>query len=332
VAVAVVLGNRPHATTKVSLETAARIREAAEKLGYRPNLVARQLAGARSDAIGVLVSALGAKYDYVRIGRLVAEIEGRAYQKRLRIIVGHYADPAHLQDYVDDFQDRGLDGTLCLNHEAHGHSADLIPGIVGALENVVFLNQPAGVKQARYVQIDYGVGAREAVVHLAGRGRKAIGQIVFSQDFTAMIRRHQGYLEGLAQAGHRPRPELTWAGSGEVHPHPALIDAAIEQVIVRGKADAVLASNDRWAVELLRALAARKIRVPEDVAVVGYNNQDLAEFTQPTLTSIDLADEAVAEALVDLIAAGLGKSDEELAALGGQSRSVPTRLVVRQSG
>jgi DNA-binding LacI/PurR family transcriptional regulator len=330
VAVAVVLGNRPHATTKVGPETAARIRLAAEQLGYRPNLVARQLAGARSDAIGVLVSALGAKYDYVRIGRLVAEIEGRAYRKRLRIIVGHFADPDHLREYVADFEDRGLDGTICLNHEALGLPPEVIPKVVGELENVVFLNQPMGLKKARYVQLDYGAGARQAAEHLAGRGRKAIGQIVFSQDFGAMTRRHQGYLEGLANAGQKPRPELTWAGPGEVHPLPALISAAIDQVIVRGKADAVLASNDRWAVELMRALATRGIRVPEDVAIVGYNNQDLGEFTQPTLTSIDLADDSVAEALVDLISEGLVRGEEELAGERA-SRTVPTRLVVRTS-
>jgi DNA-binding LacI/PurR family transcriptional regulator len=326
VAVAVALGNNPRATTKVSAETAARIREVARELGYRPSLVARQLAGAKSGVIGMLVSHAQARYDHVRLGRLVSAVEAQAYERRLRLMVGQYHSIEHLEEYIHDFEDRGVDGVLCVNHEVDGASPETIPQIVAGLTNAVFVNQPAGMPQAPFVQIDYGAGVRDAVAHLVERGRKKIGEIYFSLGFTVMQRRHQAYLDGLKAAGLPYRPQRVWAGLGGADPEPALVEQALDQLMAE-RVDAILASNDRWGAAVLRALAQRGVRVPQDVAVVGYNNQDLAEVTTPALTSIDLADQAVGAALLSLF-------DEVLSPEGRKSplsTSVPTRLAVRES-
>ena len=95
------------------------------------------------------------------------------------------------------------------------------------------------------------------------------------------------------------------------------MDVVIDELVVRQKADAIVAHDDFWAGAMIRRLSARGIRVPDDVAVIGYLNHYLADWTDPPLTTIDLQHQEVAIHMVSML--------EEMAS--GKTLSLERRVV-----
>ena len=107
------------------------------------------------------------------------------------------------------------------------------------------------------------------------------------------------------------------------------IDAAIDQLVIEGKADAILAHDDFWAAAFIKRLHARGLRVPEDVAIIGYLNHYLADWTDPALTTFDLQHALAARQMVELMAQMIaqGPLPEEV-----REVIIPPKLIPRESG
>ncbi len=106
------------------------------------------------------------------------------------------------------------------------------------------------------------------------------------------------------------------------------IDAAIDRLVDDGKADAIVAHDDFWAAALMKRLRARGIRVPADVAVIGYLNHYVADWTDPALTTLDLQHALAARQMVEMMAkmitCGALPEDERVA-------KILPKLIVRES-
>ena len=321
-------------------DTAERIRAASARLGYRPNPAARLLSGKRSNTFGVLVASAGDPL----VAFLIQELQVELARVGSQALVGNTFEgwdrvEAGFTDRVEDFARRGVDGVFCAVHRWW-------PGDRRALlerfPNTIFYEDPE-IDGARFVAPDRRACGRIAVEHLVATGRRRIGLALMTLSRPTHRSRLAGYLEALAAAGLEAAapPVFDAARFGAVFPmhnpttrhwdYPAEIaDHCIDALVRDGRADAIVAHDDFLAAVLLKRLRARGIRVPDDVAVVGYLNHYLADWVDPALTTIDLSQSVAAKAMVEL-AEQLVEAGDAAAAGGPTSVLIQPQLVVRES-
>lgn len=316
--------------------TAARIRQQAQQLGYRPSISARQLRGKRSNAVGMLIST-----EAVADRRLVQALERLAAARDLRIIIGHaVGSQAQVDAYLDDFQARGVDGLVSIFHNHPDYAHRILPRLM-QFERVVFYEPPAvvpprlpQVAQACSVTPDYYACGRLAVEHLVARGRRRIALVMHNLVFPYAHARRRAHEDALTAAGQEfderrvwildHQPGMRW--QDPFTPEQAL--RAVDELVARQGADAIVAITDYYAARILAALHQRGIRVPDDVAVIGSDDFELGTMLTPALTTIDLHIDRLAEALAGQLFDLLdhGAVPEERRAL-----VIPPTLIVRQS-
>lgn len=279
--------------------TRKRVRDAALRLKYQPSMAARQLRGGRSGLLGVLIGMDNPRVNFDRL----AHVERAAFARGYRLVVGqiHEADERAAQ-YLEDFASRGLDGIVWLHQPFGGTKALPRSTFDGALASVA-LDRPLNARGA-CVRVDYAAGVADAVRHLRERGRRRIALALAGRGRQGdpMSARLAGYRAGLRRAFGASATPRVWAGAMVEQPAPEQIERALDLLVTRGKSDALIASNDVWAMALIKALRRKGLRVPEDVAVVGFDNLDWSEYVDPALTTIDQEHALFAERALDQLA------------------------------
>jgi len=279
--------------TRASESVAQRIRQAAQRLNYRPNQAALQLRGRRSHTFGLLVDSAG---DPLR-SFLVQYADEEAAKVGCRILIANtVVESRRFDKTISEFLRRGVDGVLCM---VHRWSQPNFQALLSRHPHTVFYENP-GVAGAAHVEVDRELAVRLAVRHLAMHGRKRIGLAARTLSRPSDIARKYGYENELRSLGLTLDPELIFNGEtqGAIFARHneitkqwdfpfELMDRVIDRLAREAKADAIVAHNDFWAAALLRRLKTHGIAVPRDVAVVGYLNHYLADWTDPALTTID---------------------------------------------
>jgi DNA-binding LacI/PurR family transcriptional regulator len=318
VAAAHVLNGAGTGSVRVSPATRERIEGIARGLNYRPNRAAQQLRGVPSGLIGVIFDSQWPT-NFQRLSML----EQAGIARGLRFMVGQvHGDPRLVERYLDDFESRGVQGILCVV-DLHRRYYDEMRPLFAPRRDVVFHGR-ALVEGASCVRVDTEDGIRQSVAHLLDRGRQRIGLLLSNSSDQFMQFRRDGYEAEFAARGLLIDPALAWCAESESGtPEQALLDQAIDGLVRDAGADAVIAADDVWAVRLIQRLKARGYCVPDDVAVVGYDNLDLATVIEPALTTIDQQHETYARLAIDLLA-GLHQAAPTMA-------TVKPKLIVRES-
>ncbi len=330
--------NGGRGNTRVAAATAQRVRDAAQLLNYFPNHAAMLLRGQRSHTFGILVASSG---DPLR-ARLVEHLDAEAIKLGCSVLIGNTignpaVGPDQFDRYVEEFARRGVDGVFCAVH--HWFQGDR-RRLIGRHPNTIFYEDP-GIPGAMYVSADREEAVRLAVRHLLERGRRRIGLAVMTLARRPHLARLHGYQHELQSHGLAIDERLIFNGAvvrlafakyddsqGRWQFPTETTDAAIEYLVVQGKADAIIAHDDFWAAAMIKRLRARGLRVPDDVAVVGYQNHFVADWTDPALTTVDLQHGLAARQMVDMMAKSLtaGPLPENERAV-----SILPRLIVRES-
>jgi DNA-binding LacI/PurR family transcriptional regulator len=323
VAVAHVLNGAGSASVRVSENTRRRIEQIARKLHYRPNRAAQQLRGVPSGLVGVIFDSQWP----TNLQRL-SQLERAGIARGLRFMVGQVHGDARLSArYLDDFQDRGVEAILCIVDLRKDYLAEIRPLFRGH-RNVVFHGR-ALTDDGLCVRVDTEDGIRQSVAHLLQRGRRRIGLLMSHSGDEFMTYRMAGYTAEFAARGAKADPALVWsAESASGLPDEAILNRAIDRLVKSQRADAIIAADDVWAVRLIQRLKARGYRVPDDVAVVGYDNLDLATVIEPPLTTIDQQHAVYAEAAIDMLRK---VAQQEDLADEDRLRVIRPKLIVRQS-
>ena len=267
---------------KVSPEVRAQVERAVAKLGYVPNRAARSLVTRRADSVALVVSESHARFFsepfFAGMVRGVSAALAETGVQLLLLIAQDLPDRSRLERYVVGGH---VDGVLL----ASLHGDDPLPG---ALERAsvpaVLAGRPAGPLPPSYVDADNRGGAGKAVEHLVRRGRRRIATITGPLDMGVGLDRLEGYREGLAAAGLAADEDLVEPGDFTEEGGAA----AMARLLARPgpPVDAVFAASDLVAAGALRALRAAGRRVPEDVAVVGFEDSAVARYAQPPLTTV----------------------------------------------
>ncbi len=308
-----VINNYPHITPA----TRAKVEAAIAELRYRPNMSARQLKHGKAGFLALAVPAMEAPY-FAELAALVSAEATRLGYLMLLDTTG--ADPGAERLVLDGMRSHLIDGVifspLALSAGEIADRADKLP--------MVLLGERAVPPGYDHVAVDSVAAARSVTEHLVSLGRRRVAAIGReSVSGTASVRL-DGYQQALAAAGLPLDPDLVRgvADYGREDGRQAMR----ELLQLPDPPDAVFCFNDLMAIGALRACAEAGVRVPEDVAVAGFDDIAEGRFATPSLTTV-AADLTVLsrEALRLLIARIENK------ATGPESVVVPWTLQVRES-
>jgi LacI family transcriptional regulator len=303
-------------------ETRERVWQAIRKSGYRPHAVARSLVTNRTQIIGMLipetVTTLFADPFFPLLLRGATEAcNAHHYQLMLSLFTSRSAD----QDMYQRVLGNGyLDGAIVASAAADD---PLIPSLLHDRIRLVSVGRYTD-QRVPYVDVDNVGGARMAVEHLIRLGHRRIAIITGRLDMTHAQDRLSGYKDAL-QAHHIPLDEGLVA-EGDYSENSGM--AAMRQLLDAAPT-AVFVSSDSMAIGALKALHEVGLSVPQQIALVGFDNIPLAAAMQPPLTTIRQPIERLGALAVDLLISMLEGPPDASAAV--QRIVLPTELVIRQS-
>ncbi|MCL6670953.1 MULTISPECIES: LacI family DNA-binding transcriptional regulator [Streptomyces] len=303
-----------------------RVRRAVEELGYVPNQAARSLVTRRHDAVAVVIAepetrVFADPFFALQLRGISKELTAHDNQLVLLLTEGR-DDHARVGRYLAGGH---VDGALVFSL----HLDDPLPGLIQhAGVPTVFGGRPGWSESdgdAVYVDSDNRGGAREAVRHLVGLGRSRVAHITGPLDQTSAADRLDGFRDVMPDADPRLVEESDFTPAGGERAMRALLDR-------RPDVDAVFAANDLTAVGALRVLREHGRRVPEDVAVIGFDDMlPVAEQADPPLTTVRQDIEGMGRLMARLLLGRLGHRTDRDAEGTSAGVVLPTTLVRRAS-
>ncbi len=298
-------------TAHVSHHARTRVEEAVRSLGYVRIRAVRRVGSIAAVICEDESRVFGDDFFTRVLAGVRRELDGR---ELVVLVIGREGRWSTVSAYL---RGGGADGALVLS--AHGEPATLLRHLPIP---VLFAGRPLWPAPLPYVDADNHGGARTAVDYLLRSGRRTIGTIAGPPDMAAGLDRLAGYQASMADAGLSSTGLVTYGdlrqASGE-HAMNRLLGR-------RPDIDAVLAASDQMAVGALRALRRTGRRVPDDVAVIGFDDAPIAERVRPRLTTVR---QPIAEM-------GARMARELLGRIAGEPSPLPgvvleTRLIIRDS-
>ena len=274
--------------------TRARVLDAIEKVGYRPNLMARALVTRRTGTVGLVVPRLVDPF----FAELVDGVQAAAKATgRTIIIAKHDDDPAEFGSILETLSSFAVDGAIV--YIASGEGATVARHALRGLRTVVIGVEVTGTNLSS-VLWDISRGAELAVQHLVRSGRTQLVMLSNTDSAETLFppRRETAFRHTLQSAG------LEFSEARVVRRDPSIEGGreAMEAVLAAGTpVDGVFAYNDAVAIGALQALALAGLRVPDDVALVGFNDIAMCSSLVPSLTSVRLDRTAVGREAIALL-------------------------------
>lgn len=288
------VSNVVHGYEHVRASTRARVQAAIDELGYRPDLRGRNLATGRTGMLALAFPDLRIPY-FAELAHAFAEAAGK---HGYRLLLEESLGSPEVERAILSAQEAGIvDGVLFqpvrLSSTEIAQQRRETP--------LVLLGENTAPLTIDHVRIDNIAAAAQVVAHLAGLGRRRIAFLCAEQPAPTQTSRLRliGYQQGLENCGLPVDPSLIVPGTVA---DPAEAAAALHAALDAGMApDAVFCRDDLTALGALRALAERGIRVPEDIAVTGWDDSTPAAAVRPSLTSVRADFDQVARRALDLL-------------------------------
>jgi LacI family transcriptional regulator len=336
----------------VDSATRERIVRIMEEQGFMPSVAAAGLAGGRTGLIGMLVPSLTWAFMPAILGGVADIIEQTSYELVLYSL-SHKRERSAVIDRI--VTSKLIDGLLAVYPDGAARPGDVVredhrasQHLAGLNERglaVVIIDDQGEHPQTPWVSPDNRQGAVEAVRYLAGLGHRRIAHITGPAHYLCARDRLDGYRGALLEAGLSFDPGLVVAGDFNSSGGRA---AAATLLSRTSPPTAIFAANDGMAYGVLIAAEEHGVRVPQDVAVVGFDDSAPSAHTHPPLTTVQQPffemGQRAAETLLALVEAPRPSANgwpnsvapfTQLAALSLKSKpthiQLPTRLVVRES-
>jgi len=308
----------------VSEDVRKQVLEVAQRLGYRPHLAARSLKTGKNTEVGAIVGSL----DELHMAKMLAfERALRAAGYSVHLVFGPHEDGDRRASkrILRSFVER-RPVAAALFPQAHVPPGEAAAQFDSLEIPYVAINSTGGIDK---ICIDRQQGVYDSILYLASLGKRNIAYLGYTSD------RHGDYVSGRMRLDGYERamyqmnlPQRVLA----VEPHLSETEAGCRAIWAflagRPRPDAVQVYSDVMAASFLAALHEHNIRVPEDVAVIGFDNRRIAQLCWPRLTTVSQANAEVGAAAADVL---LAKMRGEPAPPEGWSRLLPPKLVVRET-
>jgi DNA-binding LacI/PurR family transcriptional regulator len=323
--VSYVLNNRPNSA--IPAHTCERVRRVAAEMGYRPNAIARSLVHGRTHTLGFVLATLKSPFFAELTDALYRAARQRGYELLIALDDTSFEEEA---EHIERFMERRVDGILVWCGRARREYPDG-QSLDAQRTPYVVIGMGLADEVTSYINVDRPAGLELAVEHLVRMGHTRIGYL--GDDATpspslGRASKYAGFLAALRRRGLEPAISLhTPMPSRRVSEVRTVgYEAGVRLAELPQRPQAVICGGDLLAIGAMMALGDRGIRVPEEMAVVGFDGLTDGAFTRPRLTTIA---HPVAELAEQGIAAVLRLMDGPDAA--PQRATLTPKLIVRES-
>lgn len=297
---------------RISEGLTKRVLEYIEKVGYKPNELAKSLRTGKTKIIGLVIEDISNPF-FANIARL---IEAKAYSRGYRIIYCSTDNqPEKAKELIQLFRDRHVDGYIITPSEG---VRDTIASLLNSQLPVVLFDRYIPGLETSHVITDNVRGAYDATAHLAQQGHRRIAMVTLYSSQTQMRDRMDGYMRAIDTYKLQPYVKKVNMGDDE----PAVI-ADFHAFMEDQQPDAVVFATNYLAIVGLKSLKQHQLPVP---AVVSYDDHTLFKLFTPTITAVSQPIEAIASELINILLNQLDGKDK-----GPKQVVLPSELIIRES-
>ncbi|MBS1948990.1 MAG: substrate-binding domain-containing protein [Bacteroidetes bacterium] len=310
--------NNKEKEARVGVEIAKKIRKAAIKLNYQPNFIAKSLKSGRTNTIGLIVADISNPF-FSNIARI---IEDEARKLGYVVIFGSSDESAEKsQGLIDVFLNRQVDAFIIAPAE---HTENQIKKLKSRIP-VVLIDRYFPSIETDCVRIDNFQAAYHAVAHLIKNGRKKIAMMAYDIDLQHIIERKNGYKEALKKNGIKFNP--AWLLEATFENIEKDVEKAMTNILSpRLKVDALFFATNTLAVAGLKIINQLGIKVPDDLAIVSFDESDAFDFFYSPLTYVSQSLSEIGRGAVKLATDRINNGEKKCTSI-----VVQPRLILRKS-
>jgi LacI family transcriptional regulator len=304
---------------RISDALASRVEKEALKLGYQPNHFAKGLRTGRTSIIGLMVEDISNPF-FASVAKI---IEDKIYLNGYKVIYcSTENDTSRGREFLNMFSTLGVDG--CIITPTKGMEKD-ITDLVEKGKKIVLLDRRFGNKEIDTVMIDNKKGMYSAVEHLIERGFRNIGLVAVAFKKPEKEERIIGYKKAMAD--HKMIPYV-YPLAFKI-PYLEYVDDIKKILTENKKLDAIIFGTNYLGVAGLEAISKLNLKIPEDIAVVSFDDHDLFRIHKPAISVVAQPIEEIAKTVIDALFVKLQESKGKRKA--GKTVTLPTSLIVRES-
>lgn len=307
----------------VSQEKRKSIMDAVEQLGFRPNYFAKSLKAGVSKIIALVVPNLNNPvYALISQG-----VESEARDRGYNVILCNTDENTEIElKYIELLKDRNVDGFVFATDrdDAH-HIADLIKTNTSVVD---VMRYSMGVNA---VTVDnYRIGY-EAAMYLINRGHKKIFMFTGDSNIVSFRLRAEGYIKALADNGIPYDEKWRFASSTESEDAETLSQTVVDAIERNGVPDAIFCVNWLRALGVYSAAKRLKLRIPEDISVMGVDDLEFIQFLNPPLTTVSQPFYEMGKKAADTLISEINQADKKKNAQTFMHLIMPTEIIERES-
>jgi LacI family transcriptional regulator len=305
----------------ISKATRNLVKRVAEEMGYRPNILAANLRTRRTNTIGVIVPLINRHF----FSSVISGIEEVAYSRGFAVTISQSNDKQEKECKIAHalFANR-VDGII-LSIGMETKSIDHLKLFSERKIPIVFFDRVVDeIKAHKIVVDDYGGGYR-ATQHLISQGAKTIAHIGGPANLKIYENRKKGYCDALKEAGIAINESLIINNYLSREEGTIAIEKLMQNPV---KPDGIFCANDTTALSVIIYLLEKGIKVPEDIAVVGFSNEPFSEVVTPSISTIKQPGFLMGQKAAQLIIQQILHQNDEIEF---KTIVMPTELIIRKS-
>ncbi|HEA29603.1 MAG TPA: LacI family transcriptional regulator [Leeuwenhoekiella sp.] len=305
----------------ISDKTIKLIKETAQKMGYRPNSIAASLRNNKSNTLGIMISRINRPF----IASLISGVESRARKAGYNVIITQsndiYKNEVDNAQALYDSRITGLVATLAMETKDYSHFQQFIDQGTP----IVFVDRVPKGLNAYYVIIDNYMAGYKATKHLIEQGCTRIAHFAGAQHRNIYGERRKGYEDALLEHGFTVDPELLCEFSTLSFSEGK--KATKNLLALPNPPDGIFSANDTAAVSAIMYAKKHGVRVPQDLAIVGFNDDPIASIVDPGLSTVSHPAQKMGKISAQLILDHTEKDDDDLTEI----KMLKTELLIRES-
>lgn len=307
---------------RFSEETRARVLAVVEEFGYSTNSVAKTLREQRSHTIGMIVPDISNEF----FSSLITQIESYFFDKGISTIICNTNKDAEKEKaYLKSLDSKLVDGLICISGQEAIDETQLSRDI----PIVCIDRKPKVSSNIAIVGSDHTEGGYKATTFLIDKGCKSILLLTKDNNTTSSNDRIEGYKKALKSAGLKVDADLIVRASSKQLSKFEIAQKSIEKAVTKGlKFDGIFATNDWLAYGAIQTLKKKNISIPDEVKVVGFDDDSISKYSSPSITTIHQEISVIAERSGDMLYQLMSKPDIKIVK---HDTAVPTRLIERET-
>lgn len=292
---------------RVSAKTKKRILDKANELGYQRNSLASNLRTNKTNTIGVIVPRISRNF----FSNVISGIEAKAYEAGYNVVICQSLESFDREKKImDNLLSNRVDGIL-ISTSMETESFEHLKPYLNNIGPIVFYDRPCDFENCSSISINDYKASFEATEHLINNGCSHIAYFSGPQTVSLYRNRKQGYIDALKK--HHIDFNESYCFESMLSEQNGIESA--KKVLELQKVDGIYSANDTAAISAMQYLKANGVRIPEDIAVVGFNNDPISAVIEPSLTTIDQPDfemgEIASSVLIQQIKSGEVKGKDQ---------------------